>query len=440
MSNIPNDLLALDKAHLIHFGYPVGQGASIVIDRGQGVWLQDTNGKSYLDGRSQLNCVNLGYGHPHLVKAIQDQAEKLPFLSIFYQYTHPQAVTAAARLAGHLPTGLQHIAFTSDGSEANEMAMMIARLYWSRVKPTKTKIISRYSGYHGNTPGAMSATGMTMGGLAGIQSLMPGHIHIAPPYIYRSGETDPLAYAKSCVDQLAYTIEQHGPDTVAAFLAEPIIGVGGYLAPPEGYWPLIREVCDRYDVLLIIDEVMTGFCRTGRMFASELFGIAPDMLTMGKGINSAYIPCGAVGISDRLFKGIEGATLSGFTNSGHPIAMAATNAALDVYERDDIASQVRSVSAHVTERLQQEFMKLPIVGQIDGAGLMLGIEIVADKATKTPLPPEVMARITTRCVERGLITRGRGSRVAFCPPLIITKEESDTALDTLYSVLAGLLD
>lgn len=437
---LANDTLTLDEAHLIRFNTPVGQGATIAIERGEGIWLYDIEGRAYLDGRSQLNCVNLGHSHPRLVRAIQDQVERLQYLSLFYQYTHPGAATAAHRIAGHLPEGIDRIAFTSGGSEANEMALMITRLYWSRVKPGKDKIICRYDGYHGNTAGTMSATGMAMGGMPGMQALMPGFVHIPPPYMYRSGETDPQAYAKSCADQLVRTIEYHGPDTVGAFMAEPIIGVGGYMAPPDEYWKTIREVCDRYDILLILDEVMTGFCRTGRMFACDLYGVKPDLITMGKGINSSYVPCGAVGVSNRICDAIAGAALSGFTNSGHPLAMAAVNAALDVYEQDRIDEHVEAVSTHVVERLQKEFSKLPIVGAVDGAGLMLGLEIVADKRTKEHLSPEVMARIMTRNLERGLITRGKGSRVAFCPPLIITEAEADKALDIMYQVLRGLVD
>ena len=437
---IQNDILALDAAHLLRFNTVVGQGATIAIERGEGVWLYDTEGNRYLDGRSQLNCVNLGHGHPKLIKAIQEQAEQLQYVSTFYQYTHPQAATAAARLADLLPTNVNHIAFTSGGSEANEMALMLTRLHWSRVKPGKFKIISRYDGYHGNTSATMSATGMAMGGQPGIQALMPGNVHIPPPYQYRSGVSDPKQYAEACATQLEQVIEWHGADTIAAYIAEPIIGVGGYMAPPPGYWQHIREICDRHEILLIIDEVMTGFCRTGEMFGSDLYGIEPDLITLGKGINSTYVPCGAVGVSDKVYHAIEGAALSGFTNSGHPLAMAAVHAALDVYETDEIAAHVRDISAHVTGRFRDEFMSLPIVGDIDGAGLMLGLEIVADKETREKLPAEVMGRIMTRTLEKGLITRGKGSRVAFCPPLVITKDEADTAIDTLYDVLSNLLD
>jgi putrescine aminotransferase len=431
------DILAMDE-HLIRFNTPVGQRASIAIERGEGVWLYDTDGNRYLDGRSQLNCVNLGHGHPKLIAAIKEQADKLQYLSTFFQYTHPLAAKVASRLAGLLPGSLNHIAFSSGGSEANEMAFMVTRLYWSRIKPSKIKIISRFDGYHGNTSRAMAATGMAMGGQTGIQDIVPGHIHIPPPYQYRSNETDTEAYATACAEQLRMTIEAHGPDTVAAFIAEPIIGVGGYIVPPAGYWQKIRKICDEYDVLLILDEVMTGFCRTGAMFAADLFEVEPDMITLGKGINSTYVPCGALGISDTIFDAIKGAWLSGFTNSGHPLAMAAADAALDVYEQDDIATKVRAMHEHVMGRFRNEFLDLDVVGDVDGKGLMMVVEIVDDKATKTRLPAHTINRITERALDRGLITRGRGSRLAFCPPLTINKEEADHAVDIIYEVLRTL--
>jgi putrescine aminotransferase len=435
-----DDILGMDADHLIRFNTPVGTGATIAIERAEGVWLYDTEGNRYLDGRSQLNCVNLGHSHPSLVRAINEQAEKLQYLSTFYQFTHPLAAKVAARLAGLLPAKLNHVAFSSGGFEANEMAFMIARLYWSKEQPTKTKIISRINGYHGNTAQTMSATGMAMGGQNDIQNIVPGHVRIPAPYMYRSDETDEETYAETCAQHLAAMIESEGPETVAAFIAEPIVGVGGYFTPPAGYWPKIREICDHYDVLLILDEVMTGFCRTGQMFAADLYDVEPDLLTMGKGINSSYLPCGALGISDRIVEVIQGSSLSGFTHAGHPLAMAAVDAALDVYVDEDVAGTVRVMSGHVQSRFRDEFMELDVVGDVDGEGLMLALEIVENTSTKARFGAETMARITSRSLDRGLITRARGSRLAFCPPLTITRDEADQALDIMFNVLGSLRD
>ena len=419
---LSDDLLALDRRHLVHPYLPVGDTAYVVFERGEGVFLHDVDGRRYLDARSQLNCVNLGYGHRGLIDAIQSQVEQLAYVSLFYGFTHPQAVTAASRLAALLPGDLDRIAFTSGGSEAIEQALALVRLYWSKVDPARTTVISRLRGYHGNTAGAMSATGMPMGGLPGLPAIVPGHVHIPPPYPFRDG-----ADARTAADALAAAIEAEPAGTVAAFLAEPLLGVGGYLAPPEGYWPLVREVCDAYGVLLIIDEVMTGFRRTGPMFACDHWGLVPDLLVMGKGMNGSYVPCGAVAIGGRIEETIQGVSLSGFTHAGHPLAMAAVNAALDVYLDPAFEPRLAEVAAYARQRLEAEFLEIPCVGDVDGLGLMLALDI--------DLPADRMARIVDVALGRGLITRGRDGRLSFSPPLVITREEVDLALDQLREVL-----
>jgi putrescine aminotransferase len=384
--------------------------------------------------------VSLGYGHPRLVGAIAEQAATLAYCAIFYGFSHPQAIRAAERLAALTPGDLDHVFFTSGGSEAIESALSLARLYWARRGRAKTKVVSRYLGYHGNTAAAMSATGMPMAGSDEIQRLVPGHVHVDPPYPYRAaGELDPDAYARRCADELAAAIEREGAGAVAAFVAEPVLGVGGYIAPPPAYWPLVREVCDAYDVLLVLDEVMTGFLRTGRMFACEHWGLVPDLLVLGKGITSSYVPCGAVAFGSRVMDVVRGALWSGFTSSAHPLATAAVNAALDAYAEDGIAANVAAVGELARARLADELARTPAIGEVDGLGLMLGIELVADRATRAPLAPEVVARIGPAALERGLLTRGRGSRMAFCPPLVTTPAEAELALDRLHDALRAAL-
>jgi putrescine aminotransferase len=415
-------LLELDRRHLVHPYLAVGAEPHVAFERGEGVFLYDVDGRRYLDARSQLNCVNLGYGHPALNAAITAQLSKVAYVSLFYGFSHPQAITAAARLAELAPGDLDQIAFTSGGSEAIEQALALVRLYWSKVDPARTTVISRLRGYHGNTAGAMSATGMPMGGLPGLQAIVPGHRHIPPPYPFRDG-----ADARAAADTLAAAIEAEPAGSVAAFLAEPLLGVGGYLAPPDGYWPLVREVCDAYGVLLIVDEVMTGFRRTGPMFACDHWGLVPDLLVMGKGMNGSYVPCGALAIGGRVGETIEGAFLSGFTHAGHPLATAAVNAALDVYLEPAFEAHVAAVAAHVRGRLEAEFLQLPVVVDIDGLGMMLGLEL--------DLSPERTAAVVDTALERGLIVRGREGRLSFSPPLVISVEEADQALDLLYGVL-----
>jgi putrescine---pyruvate transaminase len=432
-------LRQLDRAHVIHPNHPLGEGIDFIIGRGEGVRLYDLSGRAFLDGRSQLNCANLGYGHPRVVAAIKEQVERLSYLSIFYQFSHPQVIACASRLAASAPGDLDRVLFTSGGSEAIEAALSMVRLYWSRRGSPKSKIISRYKGYHGATASAMAATGMPMGGAAGIQRLVPGHVHIPAPHQYRHAEhLDEAAYARFAADQLAEAIELEGPQTVAAFIAEPVIGVGGYIPPPAGYWPMVREICDRYGVLLILDEVMTGFHRTGPRFAANHWDLVPDIMIVGKGINGCYVPCGGALISQRIAEVLDGAKLSGFTHTGHPLAMAAANAAFDAFEQDGIEENVRRVSMLMMDRMRREFLPLPHVGAVDGMGLMIGIELVADKVSKMRLPDKALQDIVAAALRSGLIIRGRDSRLALCPPLVVNEGDAMQMLDILQPLISGL--
>jgi adenosylmethionine-8-amino-7-oxononanoate aminotransferase len=249
---------------------------------------------------------------------------------------------------------------------------------------------------------------------------------------------DEEAYARLAADQLAEAIALEGPDSVAAFVAEPIIGVGGYVPPPPGYWPRIREVCDHYDVLLILDEVMTGFYRTGTPFAADNWGLVPDILVTGKGINSCYVPCGAAVISTRIADVLAGAKLSGFTHTGHPLATATVNATFDAFEHDGIPANVGSMHAVMMTRLRSEFMALPNVSTVEGLGLMIGLELVADKADRSQLPDAVVQGVVNKALDSGLIIRARDGRLALCPPLIIAEAEVHDMLDILYPLIRNL--
>ena len=433
------DLFALDKAHLVHPLSPVGEASRVIFDRGEGVWLYDLDGKAYLDGRGQLCCVNLGYGHEGIIDAVKTQIDQLPFAALFYGIGHPPAIDAAARIAALAPGTLDHVFFCSGGSEANELAFSLVRQYWSRVKPTKFKIISRYEGYHGNTAAAMTASGMDMAGMPGVPGLLAGHIHIEPPYQYRRArDMDPKDFAVMCANELARAIEREGADSVAAFVAEPIMGVGGYIPPPDDYWKLIREICDSYDVLLILDEVMTGFCRTGRMFASETYDVTPDMMVLGKGITSNYVPCGAVVFNDRVFEQVRGSYLTGVTNSGHPLAMAASLAALDAYESENICSNVENVSSEVFDRLDAAAEHLDHIGEVSGKGLMIGVELTT--ADGEPVSGEVCQQIVSKALDIGLLLRARGSRLSISPPLNISTEDAGILCDRLLEAIAAVMD
>jgi putrescine---pyruvate transaminase len=430
----------LDSAHVIHPHHALGDACSIVVDSGQGIYLKDIAGKEYIDGRSQLTCVNLGYGRGEIIDAIKKQADKLQYLSLFYGATHEPIVECAARLAAVTPDTINHFLFTSGGSEATESAFMIARLYWTMQEKNKNKIISLYRSYHGNTAGAIGATGMEMGGQKSMESL-PGYIHIPPYYCFRCsfGHTYPSCNIR-CARYLGEVIEREGPDSIGVFIAEPILGVGGIISPPPEYFRIIREICTRYNVLFIADEIQTGFCRTGKFFAVQHWSVEPDMLLMGKGITGCYIPFGAVGVSDRIYEGIKGGHLTGFTHGGHPIAAAAACAAIDIYVQEKIAEHVAEVGEYVLRRLATEFTALPSVADATGLGLMIGLEIVKDKETKAAHDSKAMATILPKALAKGLMVRARDTRMGFTPPLIITKEESDKALDILMPILAHLAD
>lgn len=436
MSLTREQLLALDKGHLVHPLTPIGSASNVLIERGEGSWLYDMNGKAYLDARSQLCCVNLGHNHKGIIDAIKKQMDELVFLTLFYGFAHPKAIECAARITAAAPGDLNHVFFSSGGSEGNELAFSFVRQYWAKIKPSKYKVISRYESYHGNTGTAMSATGMDMAGLPGVPHLVSGHVHMEPPYQYRRApDLDPDSFAQQCADELAHMIEREGVDTVAAFIAEPIMGVGGYIAPPERYWQLIREVCDRYDVLLILDEVMTGFCRTGKMFAADTYGVVPDMLVMGKGINSNYIPCGGVLINERIFEVVQGSYVTGVTNSGHPLAMAACIAAMDVYESEDLCDNVNTISERMFEQLRSYAESSDHVTEVSGKGLMIGFELVKDKTSNDSVEPDVSQAVVARALELGLLLRARGSRICLSPPLNITEADADTIVDNLRETL-----
>lgn len=438
MSLSHEQLVILDKAHLVHPLTPIGSASNVIINRGEGSLLYDINDKPYMDARAQLCCVNLGYSHAGITAAIKKQLEELPFVALFYGFGHPRAIECAARIAAVAPGDLNHVFFSSGGSEGNELAFSFVRQYWAKVTPSKYKIISRYEAYHGNTAAAMTASGMDMAGLPGVPNLVTGHIHMQPPYQYRRGrQLSEDAFAQQCADELANIIECEGADTVAAFIAEPIMGVAGYIAPPQGYWKLIREVCDRYDVLLILDEVMTGFCRTGKMFASETYDIVPDMLVMGKGMTSNYVPCGGVIFNERVFEQVEGSYVTGVTNSGHPLAMAACIAALDAYEDENICENVKVISEYLFARLNDYAVSSAHLSEVSGKGLMIGLEFVKDKTSGEPVGPEVCQGIVSRAVDLGLLVRTRGSRICLSPPLNITHSEVDQICDKLFETLTA---
>jgi len=443
------ELLKWDADHLMHWVTPVGQNAGFIIEKAKGIKFYDTTGKEYIDGASQLVCVTLGYKYNDEIAAVAaEQLKKLPYMTNFWGFTHPAMIECGQRLARLTPEGLDHFCFTNGGSESTEISFQLARKYWKIKGTNKYKIISLYNSYHGVMYGAVTATGLFMGAMSsGFTPLVPGFIKAPSYYCYRCmlGLNYPECGIE-CAKQLEKIIQLEGPDNVAAFIVEPVHGTAGHMPPPPEYWPMVRDICTKYDVLLIADEVMSGFGRTGKAFAVEHWGVKPDMMTLAKGITSSYIPFGAVAMNDKVYDVFKGSFFAGATFSGHPVAAAVSSKVMEIYLRDKIFENAANIGKYAMERLKSQFLPLPCVGEVSGLGLMIGIEIVEDKANKKGFDPAsgVMHTIQDKALENGLFVRvsdqswTSSNRVSFCPPLVVTKEEVDKILDILYPIVAAL--
>lgn len=438
-------LLRWDRDHVIHPMGPLGSPWGVVFDSAEGVLLRDTEGKEYIDACSQLVNVNIGHGRKEVIEAIVEQVKKLQYTTTYWGFSHTASILCAKKLAEITPPGLKHFFFTSGGSESVESAFKIARNYWHGKKPEKNKIISLHNCFHGVSFGTLSATALGMGRLAkSFGPLVPGFLHIPSYYCYRCAFG--LEYPGcriECADFLARTIENEGRDSVAAFIAEPVQGSIGMITPPAEYWPKVRKICSEMEVLLIADEVMSGFGRTGKMFAVENWGITPDIMTMAKGITSGYIPFGAVAIREEIYQELrsrETPFFHGFTYSGHPVGAAAAIKDMELIIGEKMADNAARMGQYALERLREEFLPLPCVGSVNGLGLMIGMEYVEDKKTKS-IPGnmvEVSRKIQQRALQAGIFMRVFGNRITISPPLIIQKREMDKILSVLKPIVADL--
>lgn len=436
---ITDELLKWDREHIMHPFYPVGQHIGIILEQGKGVILRDTAGKEYIDLGSQLVCVNLGYGRREITDAVAKQMSILPYITAFYGYSSQAIVECSRKLAEIVPQGLDHFMFTSGGSESTETAFKLARTYWRNRGKSNYKIISLYNSYHGATLGSLTCTGLNIMWV-GAEPVAPGFQHIPGYYCYRC--TFGLEYPSCnmrCARFLAETIEFEGPETVAAFIAEPVQGVGGSIAPPPEYWPIVRDICTKYSVLLIADEVMSGFGRTGKMFALENWGVKPDMMTLAKGITSSYLPFGVVATNNEIYDSFKDKPgIATFTNSGHPVCAAAATAAMGIYASEKVIENVAKVGKHTLKRLHADFEPLPCVGAIHGMGLFLSIELVTDKKAKTMMLGKA-EDVRRKGRENGILVRvAGGNKIQVAPPLVITAEEVDRGLDRLLPIVASL--
>ncbi|MDQ0175362.1 aminotransferase family protein [Bacillus chungangensis] len=421
------ELIDLDRKHFIHPTSSLKEqqenGPAIIFKEGKGVYVTDVNGKTYIEGMASLWNVNLGYGRKELAKAAKKQMETLAFSSCFSSFSNEPAIRLAAKVAEITPGDLSGVFFTSGGSESNDTAYKLVRHYWKlKGKPSKRKIISREKGYHGVAVGSTSATG-----IADFQNMTTS---LAPDFLH----VEPFSTAS-----VRAVIEKEGADTIAAFIAEPVQGAGGVNIPPPGYMEEIRRICDEYEILFIVDEVITGFGRTGKMFACEHWGITPDVMLLAKGITSGYIPLGAVVVREHIHQELidlsEGVFLHGFTYSGHPTSCAVGLKNISLFEQENVVENAREMGDLLykgMKALQQEF---EIVGEVRALGLIAAMEIVKDKKTNERFSKKMSANIMDEARKRGLILRvvtfDEADTLVIAPPLIINKEEMAELLEIL---------
>ena len=447
------DLWQKDRDHYIHpwtdFSVFKEKG-SLVMAESEGVYVYDSDGNRYIDGIGGLWCVNIGYGNEEMAQAIADQVRRIPYYSTFTHLTTPPAAELAAKLAELAPGDLNHIFYSTGGSMANDTAIRIIHFYFNRLgKPTKKKIIARTDGYHGSTYLAMSMTGVAFDHQG--FDLAPELVHhISAPNCYRRPQGMSLEdYCTETVQELEDKILDLGPENVACFIAEPIMGAGGVIVPPPGYHHRTKAVCEKYEVLYISDEVVTAFGRLGHFFASkDVFDMQPDIITSAKGISSGYVPLSATILSEKIYDVIsvpqaDGALFThGFTYSGHPVSCAAGLKNIEIMERDNLCGYVRELGPYFETQLDT-LRDLPIVGDVRGKCFMMCVENVADRNTKELFPTEVHIgnRIADHCEKRGLIIRPIAHLNVMSPPLTLTREQIDQFVSILReSIEATLAD
>jgi len=441
-----------DRDHNIHpwtdFSTFKEEG-SMVMANSEGAYVSDSDGKRYIDGIGGLWCNNIGYANEEMAEAIADQARQIHYYSVFGHLTTPSAAELAAKVAKLTPGHLDHVFFGTGGSMSNDTAIRIIHFYFNRLgKKNKKKIISRIDGYHGSTYLAMSMTGVAFDHQG--FDLAPDLVHHIPaPNPYRRPEG--MSVDEFCTEKVAdleNKILELGPENVACFIAEPIMGAGGVIVPPPGYHRRTREVCDRYEVLYISDEVVTGFGRLGQFFASEaVFDLVPDIIVCAKGISSGYVPLSATILSKEIYDVIsvpqaDGALFThGFTYSGHPVSCAAGLKNIEIMERDDICGYVREVGPYFEEQLNT-LREYPIVGDVRGSHFMMCIENVANPETKELLPEQadIGKRIADHCQERGVIVRPIAHLNVMSPPLVLTIRQIDTMVEVLHESIRATMD
>jgi adenosylmethionine-8-amino-7-oxononanoate aminotransferase len=445
-----NFLKENNARHLWHpMGHPgdAQKHAPRIIKHAAGVHIEDIDGHKTIDAVGGLWCVNLGYSNDKVKEAIASQLYDLPYYSAFAGTSNPTAIEASYALREFMePDGMTRVFFTSGGSDAVETCLRLARQYHRlRGEPARTKFLSLKKGYHGTHVGGASVNGNNRFRI-GYEPLLPGCFHLPSPYTYRNpfDETDPAALAQKIAAAMEDEIAFQGPNTIAAFIMEPIQGAGGVIVPHETFMPLMREICDRHGILLISDEVICGFGRTGDWSGARHWGVQPDMMSMAKGITSAYFPVGAALMSDKVAEVFEnsdeaGAIYHGYTYSAHPVGAAAVVACLEETLRLDTKTNAAARGTQLFDGLNALAARYDVVGDVRGGhGLMAAIELVSDRAAKTSIDAEAIKTVHTAMYEAGVMTRMLGHSVAMSPPLIITEEETARLLDGVEAGLKAL--
>lgn len=420
-----------------------------IISRGDGVYVYGEDGRRYLEGMAGLWCTSLGFSEQRLIDAAHKQFQELPYSHLFAHRSTPPAIELAEALVGLAPEGIERAFFTNSGSEAVDTAIKFAWYFHAaRGNPNKKTLIARKRAYHGVTVASGSLTGLPYAHDGFGLPAIPVE-HLTTPHAYREAgenETDE-DFVTRLVAELEATIERVGADSIAAFIAEPVMGAGGVLLPPNDYFPRIQAVLNQHDILFIADEVICGFARTGNWWGSETYSIAPDIMTCAKQLSSAYQPIGATLINAKVYEALEaqstelGTFGTGFTYGGHPVAAAVALETLRIYQTDGILERVRAVGPRFLERVQA-LQNHPLVGQARGVGLIGAVELVADKGSKTPFPTErkIAMAVAAAAKEHGVIVRPvPGDTVAFCPPLIIDENGIDELFDAVGAALNDVL-
>jgi len=416
-------------------------GGSRVITHAEGCYIYDGDGNRIFDGMSGLWCVNIGYGRDELADVAAAQMRELPFYNTFFKTVTPPTVLLAQKIAGLTGNRLPHIFFNASGSEANDTIFRMVRHYWTlKGEPERKIFISRHNAYHGSTVAGVSLGGMSYMHKQGDLPI-PGIEHVRQPYWFNEGrDMAPQAFGLACAQVIEERILSVGPEKIAAFIGEPVQGAGGVIIPPANYWPEVERICRQYGILLVCDEVICGFGRTGNWWGHETMGVQPDMIAMAKGLSSGYLPISAVAVSAEIVKVLKtgGDFIHGFTYSGHPVCAAVALRNIEIIEREGLVERTRDDTGPYLATALARLADHVLVGEVRSVGLLGAVEIVADKATGARFGGKegtAGPMVRDLCIDNGLMVRGIRDTIVICPPLIVTHDEIDFVVATIRKAL-----